>query len=183
MAKKIALGVLGVLVLLIGGLLATASMQPDEFKLERSRDIAAAPDAIWTHLADFSKWKAWSPWDKLDPNQTTTITGTVATIGHTSAWSGNSDVGKGQMVLNKIDAPKELGIDLTFIEPFAAHNLTTFVLTPDGAKTKVTWSMSGKNDLMGKVFGLFMDMDKMVGKDFEDGLANLDGVVTGKAAE
>lgn len=184
MGKKIALGVLAVLVLALGGLLAVAAGKPDQFRVERSREIAAAPEAVWPHIADFAKWQAWSPWAKLDPNQTTTVTGTAATVGHKSTWAGNSDVGKGEMVVNKVDAAKELGIDLKFIEPFESSNTTTFILEPAGNKTKVVWTMSGQNNLISKVMTLFMDMDAMIGKDFEEGLANLDGTVTGtKPAE
>lgn len=183
MGKKIALGVVVVLVLAIAGLLAVASGQPDTFAISRSRQIAATPEALWPHLADFAKWQAWSPWAKLDPDQTTTVTGTAASVGHKSVWSGNSDVGKGQMVVTKVDAPRELGIDLTFLEPIEANNTTTFVLTRSGDKTTVQWQMTGQNNLASKVMGVLMDMDAMVGKDFEEGLANLDAVVTGQKAD
>lgn len=179
MVKKIALGVLAVLVLALGGLLAAASAKPDQFRVERSREIAAAPDAVWTHVADFAKWQAWSPWAKLDPNQTTTVTGAAATVGHKSEWAGNSDVGKGQMVVNKVDVPRELRIELKFIEPFESNNTTTFVFEAAGNKTKVVWTMTGQNNLISKLMTIFMDMDAMIGKDFEEGLASLDGVVTG----
>lgn len=173
MLKKVALGLVAVLVVLV----VVISLRPDTFSVQRSATIAAPADKVYPHIANFHAWEAWSPWAKKDPAMKTTYTGPDSGVGARYAWSGNKDVGSGSMAITEATAPAKVVIDLHFLEPFEGKNLTTFTLQPDGAGTKVTWQMAGPMNFGSKAAGLFMDMDKMIGDDFDKGLATLKGVV------
>jgi len=172
MIKKIAIAVAALVALSLVAVLGLASMQPETFRVERSLTIDAPPEAVLVHLSDFRRWTEWSPWEKLDPNLKRTYGGPASGVGATYAWEGNGDAGQGRMEITEA-TPNRVAIDLQFIKPFEARNVAEFVLQPRGDSTNVTWSMSGPNLFVGKVMGLFIDMDAMVGKDFETGLANL----------
>jgi uncharacterized protein YndB with AHSA1/START domain len=173
MVKKIAI----VLVLLIGGLLAFAATRPDTFHVERTATMKAPPEKIFAVLEDFHQWSAWSPWDKLDPKMTRSHSGAERGVGAIYEWQGNKDVGKGKMELVEATPNTKIVQKLTFIEPWEAQNTVTFTITAKGAETDVTWAMDGDNEFIGKLMGIFMDMDGMIGKDFEAGLANLKALV------
>jgi len=158
---------------LLAALLIVIALQPAEFRIERSARIRARPEVVFPFVDDLRVWNTWSPWAKLDPNMQTTYSGAEKGRGAIYEWSGNSDVGSGRMEIIDERVNQEVTIKLDFIAPFAASNLTTFQLTPDGDSTSVVWAMTGKNGFMAKGFSLFMDMDKMVGDDFEKGLADL----------
>lgn len=158
---------------LIALLLVMASRRPDVFHIERATTINAPPERIYALLEDFHQWPAWSPWEKLDPNMQRTIAGAPRGVGATYEWSGNNKAGAGRMEITTAEPPRTLTIQLDFTRPFKASNTTAFVLTPTGQGTHLNWTMEGRNDLMAKVFTFFMNMDQMVGKDFEAGLANL----------
>lgn len=172
MAKKIYIG-LGVFLGLLAVIAIVVAMQPGEFAVERSTTIAAPPAVVFSHVNDLRKWEAWSPWLPLDPQCQKTYEGPEAGTGAKFHWSGNEQVGEGRMTIAESNAPERIAIDLEFIKPFAAQNVTLFKFVPEGEGTKVTWNMSGKNNFIGKAMCLFMDMDKMVGADFEKGLASL----------
>jgi hypothetical protein len=172
MLKKIVL----VLVVLVVAVLAFATTKPDTFSVQRTATINAVPEVIYPHLIDFHKWGAWSPWEKLDPNMTKTYGGAESGVGATYAWEGNSDVGAGSMEITGAVPYSQVDIKLDFLKPFEGHNTTVFSLTPDGASTRVTWLMEGPSPYMTKVMTVFMSMDKLIGKDFEAGLANLKAV-------
>jgi hypothetical protein len=172
MLKKILIGV-GVLVL---ALVVIVAMQPAEFHIERSTTVAAAPANVFARVQDFHAWRAWSPWEKLDPNLRRTYDGPGSGVGAKYSWSGNDDVGEGRMTIEEANAARVV-IKLEFIKPFAATNITTFKFDPTGNDTKVTWAMDGEKNFMSKAFGMVMDMDQLVGKDFERGLAQLKKVV------
>jgi hypothetical protein len=176
MAKKIVLGVLGVLGLAVVGLVATAMMQPDTYRVERSRTIAVPASAVMPHLTDFRRWTEWNPWAELDPNMELTYSEPSSGQGAWYEWRGNDDVGRGKMTITGI-ADGRVRYDLEFIEPFASRADTELALASEGESTRVTWSMSGTNDFMSKIFCLFMDMDAMIGADFERGLENLNRAV------
>jgi Polyketide cyclase / dehydrase and lipid transport len=178
MLKKISIA----LVVLVAGFLGYAAMRPSEYRVERSAAVAAPAELVFDQLADFRKWEGWSPWEKLDPNIKKTYEGPARGVGASYSWQGDDKVGKGKMTVAKEDAPKQLGIKLEFIEPFAAVADTTFTLTPaNSEQTQVTWAMEGKNNFMGKVFGIFMDMDKSLGAEFEKGLTQLNTVAKAEA--
>lgn len=163
---------LGAAVIIPAILLAVAS-RPDTFHVERSITIAAPPDRAFAHVNDFHAWAAWSPYEKLDPGMTRTYEGEASGRGAAYAWAGNDKVGKGRMTIQKSERPSEIGIELEFIEPFACTNAATFRFEPVPGGTRVTWSMDGRNKFLAKAMSIFMDMDKLVGSDFEKGLASL----------
>lgn len=171
--KTTLLAVGGVAVVSVVGVLGYAATRPDTFRVERSTTIQAPPAKAYAQVEDFHKWTAWSPWEKLDPNLKRTYSGAESGKGAVYEWAGDGNVGKGRMEILETAAPTKIFIKLNFTEPFKAENGTLFTFTPEGGATKVTWTMDGRNEYIGKVMSVFMDMDKMVGKDFETGLANL----------
>ena len=173
MLKKLLIGVVVVLVAFVG----FVATRPDTYHVERSAVVAAPPEAVFAALADFKTFPEWSPWAKRDPAMRTTLSSPSSGVGATYAWEGNNDVGKGKMTIVESTSPTKLRQKLEFLEPFASEADTGFEIKPEGTSSKVTWSMDGKANFMSKAMSVFMDMDKMIGKDFEDGLANLKRVV------
>ena len=169
MMKKILLTLLLIVVVFI---LVVATRRAD-FQITRSTTIAAPPAVVFAQVNDFHKWDAWSPWAKLDPAMKQTHEGASAGPGAIYTWSGNKDVGEGRMTLTESRANELIRIKLEFLKPFATVNTTEFSFMPEGTQTAVTWSMSGTNGFMAKAFCMFMNMDKMVGGDFEKGLVQL----------
>ena len=139
------------------------------FDCESTR-IAAPPDVVFGLVNDFHAWDKWSPWAKLDPNMKTTYGGPPSGLGATYAWTGDSKVGEGNMRITESKPPEKVGIRLEFLKPMAGLCQTDFTFKPEAGGTAVSWVMSGTNDFVGKAFSLFMDMDAMIGKDFEKGL-------------
>ena len=150
--------------------------QPDEFKVVRTTNIAAPPEKVFPHVNELKKWDAWSPWAKIDPNCKMTYVGPPAGVDASYSWAGNNKVGEGKMTIAESAPSSLIRLRLEFLKPFKATNTAEFKFTPEDGQTLVTWSMIGKNNFVFKVFGLFMDCDTMVGKDFEKGLASLKGV-------
>ena len=169
MLKKIAL----VLVVLIAAVLIFAATKPDIFRVQRAAAIKAPPDKIFPLINDFRQWGAWSPWEKKDPAMKRTFGAVTSGKGATYAWEGNKDVGSGSMEITESVAPSKVGLKLDFLKPFEAHNTVELTLSPAGDVTNVTWAMQGPTPYFAKIIHVFMDMDSMVGKDFEAGLANL----------
>ena len=167
--KRVLMFLLVAMVLFLG----YAATRPDTFHVERSITIAAPADAIYPKVAEFHQWPAWSPWEHLDPNMKTEFLGTDGAVGASYGWTGNDKVGQGRMTLTEIQPPQKVGIKLEFLKPYQATSAGTFAFTPEGAGTKVTWSMDGTNNYMAKVMCIFMNMDKTIGADFEKGLATL----------
>ncbi|WP_153822957.1 SRPBCC family protein [Polyangium spumosum] len=171
--KKIAIRVgigLGAVIVV---LLVLILLQPSTYRVERHATVAAPVDVVFDQVEDFRKWGPWLPWAKLDPQMKTTFGGTQGAVGATYAWEGNDDVGSGRMTVTAIKPNERIDIELAFIEPFASKADNGFTVEAAGQETKITWFMAGTNDFMGKAFCLFMDMDAMIGKDFEKGLADL----------
>ncbi len=160
----------------LAALAAYIATRPANFSISRSRTLAAPPDVVHAHVNDFRKWPAWSPWEKRDPAMTREYSGAPAGPGASYAWKGNNDVGEGRMTITDSRAPQSVTIRLEFIKPFAATNTTQFDFAPSGPGTNVTWSMSGENNFISKAFSVFMNMDSLIGADFEQGLGNLDAV-------
>ena len=162
----------GVLVVAIAAVLIMAAARPDDFHVERSTVIAAPPAKIHPLIADFHRWTAWSPYEKYDAEMKRSYTGSPSGKGAVYEWQGNSKVGQGRMEVTD-DPSSEVVIKLDFYKPWEAHNTARFAMTPEGAGTRVVWSMDGPSPFMAKVMGLFMNMDNLIGRDFEAGLANL----------
>lgn len=181
--------VLLVLLIGIGGFLAFVATRPDNYRVERSQHIEAPADVVYAHLDNFKAWGAWSPWEKRDPAMKKTFEGPPSGVGAGYAWEGNKEVGQGRMTITGSQPPRggssesaELTIRLEFIKPFASVATSGFSVKPEGDKASTaTWSMEGKNNLMGKAFGVFMNMDKMIGGDFEKGLGSLKTVAEAEA--
>ena len=157
-------------------IVALAASRPNDFRIERHIDIAAPAETIHPHINDFHNWAAWSPWEKLDPNLQRTYSGAPSGKGAVYEWTGNKKVGTGRMEIKDTQAPRLVNIALDFLKPFKASNTTDFTLVPSGSGTKVTWAMIGSSPFPMKVFGLFMNMDEAVGKDFAKGLESLKAV-------
>jgi hypothetical protein len=162
-----------VLVVVIAGL-AFIGTRPARFRIERSARIETPGDVVFSMIDDFHHWAEWSPWEKIDPSMTKTFDGPSAGAGAIYSWVGNKKVGEGRMTLLESKPCERVVIKLEFFKPFAATNQTTFTLAPTEGGTRVSWCMEGTNGFMAKAFSLFMNMDAMVGKEFEKGLANLD---------
>ena len=153
-------------------------MSSSTYTVERSATIAADPQQIYDRVADFHQWRVWSPWEDLDPNQERTFSGAESGVGAKYAWSGNRKAGRGRMEITEAHAPTAVQIALDFEKPFKSTNVTEFQLTPEGpGRTRVRWTMTGPTTLATKVMGLFSSMDKMIGPDFEKGLARLKDAV------
>jgi uncharacterized protein YndB with AHSA1/START domain len=178
--KKVILAIAAVIVLAIVGLLIAAAFQPDEYRVERSREIAASPEAIHAQISDLERWAEWNPWGELDPEQKLTFSDPPAGAGAWYEWKGNEDVGEGRMEITEV-TPTQVSYQLEFIEPFASEAEVYMILEPGegGESTKVTWAMAGENDFMSKVFAVFADMDAMIGADFEKGLKKLEVAAQG----
>lgn len=169
MWKKILIGLLAV----VGAVLVAAALQPGDFRVERQITIQAPPEKVFALVDDFRQWPAWSPWEKLDPAMKRTLGGPASGKGATYAWEGNDDVGRGRMEILESVAAARLKIQLDFIEPFESSNTTEFSFDAAGGGTKVAWLMRGPMPFISKLMSLFVSMDRMIGKDFEAGLANL----------
>jgi hypothetical protein len=176
--KKVLVGLVVALVAL-GVVVAT---RPAAYRVERSATLRASPDVVFAQVADFRRWEGWSPWAKLDPQMKTTFEGPASGVGARYAWSGNDQVGAGRMTILEARASELVRLRLEFLEPWQSTASTEFTFTPEGGATRVRWVMSGEHDFLGKAFCLFMDMDRMVGADFEQGLAQLASQVEGTAA-
>lgn len=160
---------------LIVGLLAIAATKPAEFRVKRSARINASPERIFPHINDFHRWVNWSPYESLDPDMHKTMSGAPAGKGAIYEWEGNAKAGKGRMEI--LDSSLDrIGIKLDFEKPFKAKNMSEFVLTPNGTSTDVTWSTYGPQPFMSKVMSVFINMDNLIGRDFERGLQNLKSV-------
>jgi uncharacterized protein YndB with AHSA1/START domain len=176
MMKTTFLLILAVLVVGIVGVLAYAATKPDVFRVERSATIKAPPERIFAMITDLRGWRAWSPYEKRDPEMTRNYSGADKGKGSTYAWDGNRNVGAGRMEIADVTPPSKVVINLEFLRPFKANNTAEFLMRPTTDGTTVTWAMFGPSLFVGKVMGIFIDMDRMIGKDFEDGLANLKAV-------
>ncbi len=159
------------------------STRPGEFTVLRTTRIAAGPQLVYSQISDFHQWPAWSPWAKLDPAMKTNYEGAPNGVGAIYGWSGNDKVGEGRMTITNARAPTLVQIKLEFLKPFSFTNEATFTLVPDGTNTIATWAMSGTQNFVQKAFSLFMNMDKMVGGDFEKGLAQLKAVAEDAAVK
>lgn len=146
------------------------SRRPGAFRIERSRTIAAPPAAVFALIQDFHEWPKWSPWENMDPNMTRTYDGPASGKGAHYHWVGNKNVGEGSMTITDAAPDARVDLELRFIKPFPVTNRTIFTLEPEGEGTRVTWAMEGERSFMMKAFDLVMNMDRMVGRDFEKGL-------------
>jgi len=179
MLKKVLVGLLAIVVVLVG----VVAMQPSEFHVARATTIAAPAPVVFAQVNDFHKWEAWNPFGKLDPAAKQTYEGAPAGAGAIYAWSGNSQVGKGRMTMVESRPSDLIRIKLEFLKPMAGTSTAEFAFKPDGDRTAVTWSMSGTNNFLAKAMCLVVNMDRMIGGQFEKGLADLKAIAEAAAKQ
>jgi uncharacterized protein YndB with AHSA1/START domain len=177
MLVKVLVAVAALLVIFV----IVVAMQPGTFRVVRSATIGAPAAVVFAQVNDLRRWEAWSPWAKLDPGMKQTYEGPPEGAGAVSAWSGNSKVGEGRMTITESRANELVRLRLDFLRPFKSSSVAELEFKPDGDGTVVTWSMSGDKNFLSKAFCLFADMDKMIGGDFEKGLARLKAVAESSA--
>lgn len=168
--------ILLLIVIILGGIAFAASRKPDAFRYTRSAVIDAAPAAVFAQVNDLRKWQAWSPWAKMDPQAQTTFDGPAAGVGAKMSWEGKK-TGQGNMSILDSTPDALVRFRLEFLKPMKAVNTAEFTFAAEGQNTRVTWTMFGANSFGGKVFGVFVNCQKMCEKQFDDGLANLNAVV------
>ncbi len=173
MFKTIAIIVAALIVVVIAGILILAATKPDTFRVVRATSIKAPPEEIFAAINDFRNWGAWSPYEKKDPAMKRTLSGAASGKGAVYEWEGDDNVGIGRMEILDTSPPSKVTIKLDFLKPFEAHNVVAFTMEAQGDSTKVTWDMQGPVPYFAKIVHVIIDMDKMVGADFEVGLANL----------
>lgn len=166
----------GLVVAIVAVAIAFIATRPAEFAIQRSRWIAAPPERIFPHLSDLRAWAGWSPWEGLDPNTQRTFGAASTGVGATYHWSGDRRVGEGEMTITEVRPSTLLGLTIRFIRPFQATNHVTFELTPENEGTTVTWTMRGRNGFLGKLMGLIINCDRLVGGQFTLGLEKLSQV-------
>ncbi|MFH0344177.1 MAG: SRPBCC family protein [Chromatiales bacterium] len=162
-----------IVVVLIGAILLYAATKPEIFHVQRATRIKAPPEQIFPLINNLHGWGGWSPYEKKDLAMKRTLSGAESGKGAVYEWDGNKEVGKGRMEIIDTSPPSKVTIKLDFVKPFEAHNIVDFTLEPKGDATDVTWAMHGPSPYISKVMGVFFNMDSMIGKDFETGLANL----------
>jgi uncharacterized protein YndB with AHSA1/START domain len=153
--------------------LILAATKPDSFTVQRAAIVDAPPERIFPLISDFRQWGSWSPYEHKDPAMKRTFSGAARGNGAVYAWEGDKNVGSGRMEILEAAAPSKIVIKLDFYSPFEAHNTAEFTMLPQGGETRVTWRMHGPAPFMARIMHVFINIDKMVGKDFEIGLANL----------
>ena len=168
--------VLSLLLIAIVVLLGVATTRPDSFHVERSSDIKASPQKIFESISDFHKWRSWSPWEDIDPAMKRSYSGPASGTGTAYMWEGNLKVGTGRMEIVDSAAPSQVVIRFDYLKPISMSSTVAFVLADTAGVTHVTWSLDGSNSFLMKVVSIFMDMDKIMGKDFEAGLAKLKAI-------
>ena len=142
-------------------------LQPSEYRVARTATLSAPPTAVFTQVNDFHKWAAWNPWGKIDPAMKQNYEGAPAGVGAIYKWAGNNEVGEGRMAITESRPSDLIRIKMEFFKPFAGNSTAEFTFKPEGNQTAVTWSMTGQNNFMAKAIHLFMNMDKMIGGQFE----------------
>ena len=147
-----------------------------EYKIERSTVIAGSPDAVWPYVSSLKNFQLWSPWAEMDTATVIEYKGKEGEVGHGYTWESKV-TGKGEQTITAIEPSRSVTTDLHFIEPMENQSTSYFHLEPVGDSTRVVWGLSGENGFVGRIFATFMNMDKMVGKDFEKGLDKLHTVV------
>jgi hypothetical protein len=169
------------LAVIVALFLVVAARQPADFRVERSTSVSASPAVAFAQVNDLHQWLEMSPYVKLDPAAKYTFEGPSAGPGASLAWAGNSKVGEGRLTITESRPNELVRMKLEFLKPFACTNTAEFTFKQAGDQTAVTWSMFGQNNLMSKAMGLVINMDKMIGQEFENGLSNLKSLAEARA--
>jgi len=162
-----------VLAIAIAIVLILAATKPNTFSVLRATTVKAPPEKIFSLINDFHQWGTWSPYENKDPAMKRSYSGAASGKGAIYGWDGNKNVGSGRMEILDTSVPAKIVVKLDFFKPFEGHNTAEFTMLPQGDATNVAWAMYGPAPFMSKVMQVFMNMDNMIGKDFEIGLANL----------
>ncbi len=162
-----------ILAIAIAVVLIVAAPKPDRFSVQREITVRAPAEKIFPLINDFHQWVSWSPYENKDPAMKRSYSGAASGRGAVYGWEGNKNVGSGRMEILDATAPSKIVIKLDFFTPFEGHNTAEFTALPRGDATTLTWAMRGAAPFMSKVMQVFMNMDTMIGRDFETGLANL----------
>jgi polyketide cyclase/dehydrase/lipid transport protein len=160
-------------------LVVMVAMRPAEFRIARTATIPAPVPVVFGHVNDFHRWEAWSPWARRDPGMKKTFEGAPAGAGAVYSWAGNHDVGEGRSTIVESRPNELIRIKLEFVRPFKATNTAEFAFRPEDDRTVITWSLAGRHNFLGKAVGLVMNMDRMIGGNFEKGLADLKRIAEG----
>ncbi len=177
MLTKILIGIAVVVVVF----LVVVMMQPTDFRVVRTARIKGTPAAVFAQVNNFHNWPGWSPWEKLDRESKKTFEGPEEGKGASYSWNGNNSVGEGKLTITDSKPNEQILMQLEFKRPFVCNNDTEFTFKAEGDETVISWDMSGKNNFMAKMMGLFMNMDNMVGGQFEEGLENMKKIVETEA--
>ena len=179
MLKKILVALLVIVVVLV----AVIALQPSAFRVARATSVTAPAPVVFAQVNDFHKWEAWNPWGKLDPAAKQTYGGAPAGAGAIYSWSGNSQVGEGRMTVVESRPSDLIRIKLEFFKPMAGVSTAEFTFKPEGDRTAVTWTMTGTNNFIAKAMCLVVNMDRMIGGQFEKGLAHMKAVAEAAAKQ
>lgn len=169
-------GIVIAVVVVIAAVLIVAAIRPGAFEVKRSIAINASPERVFPLIDDFNDWRTWSPYETKDPDMQRAFSGSPSGKGAVYAWDGNNQVGKGSIEIVESVPPSRITIKLDMLKPIEGHNIVNFTLQPQGSGTQVTWAMRGSYSFISRLIGLFMNMDRMIGGDFETGLASLKAV-------
>jgi len=161
----------------VAAFLAYAATRPSAFHVERSATMNASASAIFPFVNVLRRWQAWSPWDRIDPDMKRTYEGADSGVGAAYSWAGDGNIGEGKMTITESVPDERVVMKLEFFKPMAGVSTARLTFAPEGGGTRVTWSMDGTNGFAAKVFTVFMDMDAMIGGNFEQGLASLKSIV------
>ena len=178
--RKVIGSILALLLVVVAVILVMAAMKPDTFRVERTASIKAPPEKIFPLINNFDNWGAWSPYEKKDPTMKRARSGAASGKGSVYAWDGDKNVGKGRMEIAEASPPTKVTLKLDFSRPFEAHNIVNFTMQPAGQSTNVTWAMQGPVPFVAKIVHVIFNVDRMVGQDFEAGLANLKALAESK---
>jgi hypothetical protein len=174
--KKVLIGLVAVVAIF----LVVVAMQPSEYSVTRSASVAAPAATVFPFVNDLHQWGNWSPWEKIDPAMKRSFEGPGAGVNAVYAWAGNNEVGEGRMTVTESKPNELVRLKLEFFKPMAGTSDVTFSFKPEGAQTAVTWTMAGPKNFVSKAMCLFMNMDKMIGGQFEKGLADLKAAAESK---
>jgi hypothetical protein len=173
MLKKIIIA----LVVIVAGFLVIVALQPSDYRVARTATMAAPAPAVFAHVNNFGRWEDWSPWAKLDPHARVTFDGPTEGVGAVFTWDGNAEVGAGRMTMLESRENEFIRIKTDFVKPMEGTSTAEFTFKPEGERTTVTWAMYGQNNFIAKAMCMFVSMDKIVGTEFEKGLATLKAIV------
>jgi uncharacterized protein YndB with AHSA1/START domain len=162
-----------ILAIAIAVVLILTATKPNTLRVQRAVSIKAPAERIFSLISDFQQWRSWSPYEQKDPAMKRTYGGAERGKGAVYAWDGDKNVGSGRMEILEALAPSKIVIKLDFFRPFEGHNTAEFTMLPQGDGTHVTWLMHGPANFMSRLIQVFMNLDRMIGRDFEAGLANL----------